>query len=157
MNVDTAQPPRLILRGPDIHIWHLEWSPTGDLIAGEGFTSPGRTPHTMVFAPDGTGLRALPALGNTALLWSKDGRTIYGVVDIDGMSTLRAVDVASGQIRTVATYGKGLTIGEPMNDTLQFMPTPDGTGFLATVYNNRSDIWMMNGLTPPPTRGWRLW
>ncbi len=155
--VDTSQKPRAILRGPDVHVWHLEWSPTGNLIAGVGWIPPDRSPRTLVFAPDGTGLRALPDLGSPALLWSRDGRTIYGVTDIEGVSTLRALDVGTGAVRTVADYGTRLMLFEWINDTLQFMPTPDGRGFLTTAYNRRADIWMMNGLTPPQTRGWRLW
>jgi len=157
VNVDTAQAPRLILRAPDIHVWHLEWSPKGDLIAGVALIDPGGVPRTVVFAPDGSGLRTFPELSHVALLWSRDGRTLYGVADIDGSTVLRALDVASGQMRTVANYGSRLALTEPINDSLQFTLTPDGTGFLATVYNNRSDIWMLNGLTTPAARRWSLW
>lgn len=157
LTVDSSRAPRCILKRPDVHVWHLEWSPTGDLIAGVALIDPGLVPRTVVFAPDGSGLRTFPELSQVALLWSRDGRTLYGVADIDGSTVLRALDVASGQMRTVANYGARLALTEPINDSLQFTLTPDGTGFLATVYNNRSDIWMLTGLTTPAARRWSLW
>jgi TolB protein len=157
LDVDSSRPPRRILKRPDVHVWHLEWSPTGDLIAGVGLIDPGRVPRTVVFAPDGTGLRTFPELSQVALLWSRDGRTLYGVTDIDGSTVLRALDVASGQVRTVANYGARLALTEPINDSLQFTLTPDGTGFVATVYNNRSDIWLLDGLSAPAQRRWSVW
>ena len=92
-----------------------------------------------------------------ALLWSRDGRTLYGVADIDGSTVLRALDVASGEAKTVGNYGTRLSLTEPINDSLQFTLTPDGAGFLATVYNSRSDIWMLYGLTTPAARRWSVW
>ena len=157
LNVDSSQPPRRILKRPDVHVWHLEWSPKGDLIAGVALIDPGPVPRTVVFAPDGSGLRTFPELSQVALLWSRDGRTLYGVADIDGSTVLRALDVASGEAKTVGNYGTRLSLTEPINDSLQFTLTPDGAGFLATVYNSRSDIWMLYGLTTPAARRWSVW
>jgi hypothetical protein len=109
---------------------------------------------TIVFARDGSQVRELAALGSPALLWSRDERTIYGVAEENGASVLRALDIATGRVSTVAKYGARLELVEPITDTLQFMPTPDGRAFVTTSFKRRYDIWMLKDLQMPQTRWW---
>jgi WD40-like Beta Propeller Repeat len=116
VSLDTGRPYRPIPIPPEVHVWHLEWSPTGEWIAIVGWIRQRQSGSTIVFSPDGHQVRELPALGSPALLWSSDGRTIYGVATVDGTSRLKALDLATGRVSIVADYGTRLLLHEFIND-----------------------------------------
>jgi serine/threonine protein kinase len=155
VHLDTSVPHRPIPLPPEVHVWHLESSPSGALIAGVGWIRQRNSGSTIVFARDGSQVRELPPLESPALLWSRDERTIYGVAVENGQSVLRALDVAAGRVRRVAEYGAKMDLMEPINDSLQFMPTPDGKGFVTTSFEHRYDIWMLKDFRPPRESWWR--
>ncbi len=76
-----------------------------------------------------------------------------GVAEENGASVLRALDIATGRVTTVANYGAKLELVEPIHDTLQFMATPDGRGFVTTSFERRYDIWMLKLPGLPPATG----
>jgi hypothetical protein len=154
IGLDTSLPYRQLKLPADVHVWHLEPSPSGAWIAGVGWIRQPWSGSTIVFARDGSQVRELAALGSPALLWSRDERTIYGVAEENGASVLRALDIATGRVSTVAKYGARLELVEPITDTLQFMPTPDGRAFVTTSFKRRYDIWMLKDLQMPQTRWW---
>ena len=105
---------------------------------------------TGLLAPDGKTVKRLPSLESPALLWSGDGHTLYGVAQIEGTSRLRALDVSSGAVRTVADYGQELNLVEDINGTIRFSPSPDGRSFVTTVLERKSDLWTLTGLGGRP-------
>ena len=155
IGLDPETPYRRIVLPPEVHVWHTECSPSGAWIAGVGYRQVGVV-ATIVFARDGSHIRELPNLGSPALLWSRDERTIYGVATENGRSVLRALDLASGRVTTKAQFGDPLNLGEPINDTLQFIPTSDGRSFVTTSVENHGDIWMLKDLRVPRT-DWLRW
>ena len=52
-------------------------------------------------------MRILPAVLGQALAWSKDSKTIYGLSYNSDPPALKALDVATGSVRTLAEYRLG--------------------------------------------------
>ena len=154
VSLDSSVPYRRVALPSNVHVWHLECSPSGAWIAGVGWIQQKLSGSTIVFARDGSQVRELAPLGSPALLWSRDERTIYGVAEENGASVLRALDIATGRVTTVADYGPSMEIREPINDTLQFMATPDGRGFVTTTFERRYDIWMLKDFRLPREWWW---
>jgi Tol biopolymer transport system component len=130
-----------------------EWSPTGEWSAAMDFSAKGET--LLVNPKDGT-LRKLPPLGSPALTWSQDGKTIYGVAPTTAgdRSELRALDVASGTMRTLATYATRLRLEENIGGSLRMTLAPDGRTLVTTLLSDRSNVWMLKGLQPPRKTWW---
>jgi hypothetical protein len=78
------------------------------------------------------------------------------VAVVDGVSQLKALDLATGRVSIVGSYGTLLSLGEAINDSLQFMLAPDGRSFVTTSVKSRFDLWMLKNLRPPehPRRLW---
>ena len=111
VSLDSSVPYRRVALPSNVHVWHLECSPSGAWIAGVGWIQQKLSGSTIVFARDGSQVRELAPLGSPALLWSRDERTIYGVAEENGASVLRALDIATGRVTTVADYGA--STGDP--------------------------------------------
>jgi eukaryotic-like serine/threonine-protein kinase len=156
ISLDSGRSYRAIPTPPDVHIWHAELSPTGEWIASVGRNRQGQVERTIIVSPNSGQVRVLPDLGSPALTWSRDGRTIYGVATVGGASHLRALDLTTGRVSNVADYGTLLSLGEPINDSLQFMLAPDGHSIVTTSTESRIDLWMLKNLNLPPP-SWRSW
>jgi hypothetical protein len=72
-------------------------------------------------------------------------------------SQLRAVDVATDTLTVVATLPPGVIVATAGDPVQRLSWNAAGTALLTTVVRDRNtDIWILDGLTPPAT-GWRRW
>jgi sugar lactone lactonase YvrE len=85
-------------------------------------------------------------LSGPARAWSRDGKTLYSVTTTESTSELLALDVATGAIRTVASYSMRVHLQEEMGGTLRLSLDPTGRKFVSTSFADRSNIWMLTGL-----------
>jgi Tol biopolymer transport system component len=141
VGVGTSAPPRRLELPAGVGPWHSEWSPTGEWIAG--IARPGQ--ETFLVNPTSGETRMLPSLVYQPRAWSRDGKTIY-TVTTDAPSELRALDVASGAIRTVTRYNTRVRLEEEWGGTLRLSLDPTGRRFVSTSFADRSNIWALTGL-----------
>jgi len=134
-----------------IEVRQTEWSPTAEWIAGISIGD--RDATVLIHPKDGT-VRTLPSLESPALTWSRDGKTIYGVAGAGDRSELRALDVASGTVRTLASYPTRLRLEDNIGGSLRMTLAPDGQSLVTTLLSDRSNVWMLKGLQPPRKTWW---
>ncbi|MGA7237779.1 MAG: protein kinase [Bryobacteraceae bacterium] len=128
----------------------LDWSPTGDWLACETFD------RIALFSPDGSKAKALPKVSASTVAFSKDGKTLYAVGKQNGRSFLKAIDVDSGAVRTLADYGPALTISGGLEFHTRLSRSPDGRSLATSAVTSKSDIWLLEGF-PLPRPWWRIW
>jgi Tol biopolymer transport system component len=114
------------------------WSPSGDWIACAAAAG------TVWVSPDGKVNRTLPPL-NVPLAWSKDSRTLYGLKGENGISSLLAEDVQSGQIRKVADYGREFTPYSSRGPARSLSLSPDGKSFAIGTLKRQTSLWILEG------------
>ncbi len=90
-----------------------------------------------MFSPDGSKSKALPKVGAAALAFSKDGKTVYAVGKEHGSSFLKAIDVASGAVRTLADYGPALTISGGLAFHTRLSRSPDGKSLATSAVTSK--------------------
>ena len=128
----------------------LDWSPTGEWLACETYN------RIALFSADGASSKALPKLGAAAIAFSRDGKTIYAVGRENGATFLKAVDIASGAVRSVANYGPALNISGELEFHTRLSRSPDGKSLATSAVTRRSDLWLLEGFPLP--RAWgRFW
>ena len=126
---------------------HLEWSPTGEWIAASWWR-PGMPSTAVLINPTTGAVRELKEFGAPpAYAWAQDGKTVYGVFATDTGSELRALDVASGNVRTVAKYTTRLRIEDEIIHSLRMVFDARRQSFITTVANDRSNVWLLRGLS----------
>jgi hypothetical protein len=128
----------------------LDWSPTGEWLACETFD------RMALFSPDGSKSKRLPKLGATAVAFSRDGKTLYAVGRDGGSTFLKAINLGSGDVRTVANYGPALTISGGLEFDTRLSPSPDGKSLATSGVTRKSDVWLLDGF-PLPRPWWRIW
>jgi Tol biopolymer transport system component/predicted Ser/Thr protein kinase len=120
-----------------------EWSPSGKWIAVSTFMG-----LTLV-SPDGKDLRMLPALNSPALAWSKDSRTIYGLAYNSDPPALKALDVATGAVRTLAEYHIGFQplqlIENSYTGSIRISLDKDGKSLAVGTATSQADLWILDG------------
>jgi hypothetical protein len=126
----------------------LDWSPTGEWLACESYD------RIALFSPDGSKSKSLPKLGAAGVAFSKDGKTLYAAGKDRGRAFLKAIDVATAAVRTVADYGPILNIsgGPPLQTRLS--RAPDGKSLATSAVTIKSDVWILKGY-PQPRPWWQ--
>jgi len=82
----------------------------------------------------------------SALAWSKDSQTLYGLHNQDGRWSLLAEDVRSGAIRKVADYGFEVTPYSANNFfAMQLSLSPDGKSLAMGSVKRQTDLWILEG------------
>lgn len=122
-----------------------EWSPDGKWVAvSHNF-------GVILASPDGSDRKFFDEPRGSALLWSRDSKTLYGLSFQGRPPTLSALDIETGKVRKIAEY-----------PTLEFQPlldnaytgsfrltmSPDGKSFVAAVATNQADLWILDGFGP---------
>ncbi len=128
----------------------LDWSPTGEWLACETYD------RIALFSPDGAKTKALPKVGAATLAFSQDGKTVYAVGKQNGRSFLKAIDVNTSEVRTLADYGPALTISGGLDFQTRLSRSPDGKSLATSAVTRKSDIWLLEGF-PLPRPWWRIW
>jgi len=120
-----------------------EWSPSGKWIAVSTFTG------VTLVSPDGKDMRLLPTLNAPALAWSKDSRTIYGLAYNGDPPALKALEVASGAVRTLAEYHIGFQplqlIENSYTGSIRISLAPDGKSVAVGTATSQADVWILDG------------
>lgn len=95
-------------------------------------------------------------LNSSALVFARDGKTIYAAGRAAGRSFLKAFDVAAGTPREIAQYPDGLTIsgGGPYQARISL--SPDRRSLATSAVISQSDLWLLEGY-PRPRPWWQLW
>ena len=143
IRIGTGSPPQIVAH--PIRGTVPAWSPDGAWIAYQ------TDADLRVVSPDGTRVRVLLRTDmrfENALVWSRDGRTLYSVRRTDDrVVQLFAIDVATSVLRPVSMLGADFDFAAP-NDGLRFTLAPDGRSFLATIVRSRTGLWILDGLAP---------
>ena len=121
----------------------LEWSPAGDWLACEARDG------IQLFSPDGQRRRKLPGMNTSAVVFSRDGRTLYAAGREDGRTFLKAIDVASGAVRDIAAHTGDFTLSGGATYRARLSLAPDGRSLATSVAQSHSDLWIMEGYPLP--------
>ena len=120
-----------------------EWSPSGKWIAISTFMG------VTLASPDGKDMRTLPGFNTSALAWSKDSKTIYGLSYNADPPALKSLDVATGAVRTIAEYHLGFQ-PSPLVETgytgsIRISMAPDGKSVAVGTATSQADLWILDG------------
>ena len=120
-----------------------QWSPSGKWIAISTFLG------VTLVSPDGKDLHTLPAVIGQALAWSKDSKTIYGLTYNTDPPALKALDVATGTVRTLAEYHIGFQpsplIENSYTGSIRISLAPDGKSVAVGTAASQADVWILDG------------
>ena len=120
-----------------------QWSPSGKWIAISTFMG------VTLVSPDGKDLHTLPAVIGQALAWSKDSKTIYGLTYNTDPPALKALDVATGTVRTLAEYHIGFQpsplIENSYTGSIRISLAPDGKSVAVGTATSQADVWILDG------------
>jgi serine/threonine protein kinase/Tol biopolymer transport system component len=141
--VSVGREPNAIIAGiPGLN--GPEWSPSGKWIAVSTLIG------VMLVSPDGKEMRTLPTLNSPALAWSKDSKTIYGLAYNSDPPALKALDVATGAVRTVAEYQIGFQppqlIENSYTGSIRISLRPDGKSVAVGTATSQADVWILDGV-----------
>jgi Tol biopolymer transport system component len=128
-----------VIAGAPTCLMPLEWSPSGDLLACEARDG------VRLFSPDGQKHKTLPVVGSTAIAFSKDGSTLYAAGREDGRTFLKAVAVATGAVREIATHTGDMTISGGSTYRARLSLSPDGKSLATSAVERKSDLWLLDG------------
>ena len=142
LSVGSDQKPHEIISGvPGLN--GPEWSPSGQWIAVSTFMG------VILVSPDGKDMRTLPTLNSPALAWSKDSKTIYGLAYNSDPPALKALDVATGAVRTLAEYSIGFQplplIENSYTGSIRISLAPDGKSVAVGTATSQADLWILDG------------
>jgi Tol biopolymer transport system component len=115
------------------------WSPKGDRILY-------RMPDSLwIMSPDGKSDRVLSKQRWSLFTWSADSAKVYAIRTEKSHYLLAAIDPASGVEKTLSEFD--LPPGSALSSGLSV--TPDGRSVATTLYQNKGDIWLLQGFRPP--------
>jgi len=120
-----------------------EWSPSGTLIAVSTFMG------LALGSPNGDDIRTVPGLANSAVTWSKDSKTLYGLAYTANPPTLKAMDVATGSVRTLGEYHVRFQplplIENSYTGSTRISLAPDGKSVAVGTAASQADLWILDG------------
>jgi len=120
-----------------------EWSPSGKWIAVSTFMG------VILISPDGKEMRTLPAPNMPALAWSNDSKTLYGLAYNADPPSLKAMDVATGSVRTLAEYHLRFQplplIENSYTGSTRISLAPDGKSVAVGTASSQADLWILDG------------
>ncbi len=157
VSIGSSDPTRKIALPADLSPRYTEWSPTGEwIMTMSGFAPIDARPAVLIDLKTGA-TRRLPPMNSPALTWSRDGKTLYGIVATPNGTELRAQDISTGAIRTIAQYTARVPVFEEINGSLRLSLHPSGRSLVTSTHENRSNVWSMSGIQVP--RPWlrRFW
>jgi Tol biopolymer transport system component len=130
------------------------WSPDGRWIACGGTAGD----SVLLVSPDGKQRRSLPSPVHASqqgfvLVWSRDAETIYIASSMTPRARLDALNARTGASRRIAEYPPGLNFRTEAAYSLSGSLSRDSKSIATTVFNTKSDLWILEGF-PQPHRGW---
>jgi dipeptidyl aminopeptidase/acylaminoacyl peptidase len=143
-----AEAPVVLKQNADDYV--PAWSPTGAWITFR--TEKG---EWLLVSPDGKRERSLGVLKSDYLLWSRDGKTLYGIhPDHDHHQVLFSLDMISARQKEITDLGTEFVPGAYYVPAVRFSLAPDGRSFAMSIVKSRQDLWMLEGFN---SRGGWLW
>jgi Tol biopolymer transport system component len=129
------------------------WSPDGTWITiqlpeGFGIVSPDGRRTKVIF-------RGYPGTGS-ACGWSRDSSILYLAYSKGQNLILSGFDVRSGAERKIVDLGTELRFSYFLIDSALLSEAPDGKSLAGSLLRTSSDIWMLEGVAPPPDFRQRL-
>ena len=117
------------------------WSPGSDWIAN----------GTDLISSDGKHIRSLGEHQSPHYVFSRDGRSLYGVRSEQQRQVLFSIDVASGAERIISEVDGELRPASPLTPSIRFSLAPDGKSFVYGTGNVKTNMWLLEGLNPRRT------
>jgi Tol biopolymer transport system component len=125
-----------------------DWSPDGRWITyrdDKGWSQ---------ISPDGKSTKFLGKVETPYLVYSKDGKLLYGIdigqteADRD-RATLFSLDVATLNKKVIKELGKDLRPASNLEPGIRFSLAPDGKSLIYTTAQFGDDLWMLQGYRQP--------
>jgi WD40 repeat protein len=128
-----------VIAGAPTCLMPLEWSPAGDWLACEAREG------VRLFSPDGKLHKTLAVQESSAIAFSKDGKTLYAAGRAEGRTFLKAVTVATGEVREIATHTGDMMISGGATYRARLSLSPDGRSLATSAVDRKSDLWLLEG------------
>jgi Tol biopolymer transport system component len=135
--VGSLEPPAVLHRDTIPNV--SDWSPTGEWIT---FTD--RSGWNLI-SPDGKTMRQVGDINTPFLMFSRDGKKLFGIRDDPGHDYLFSFDLATNQVSTIKDLGKDMRPASFLNPAIRFTLSPDSKSFTYAVATNKSNLWMLEG------------
>jgi len=124
-----------------------DWSPVGDWITYRDLKG-----WNMV-SSDGKTARHLGEIETPYLMFSKDGKLVYGIQTSEREAahdrvTLFSLDPQTGHQRVIKELGKASFPASPYHPT-RFSLAPDGKSLAFSTLKRQYDLWMLQGYQQP--------
>lgn len=142
LRVGSNDPPVEIL--PPAGFGSPEWSPSGEWIAVPSIRG------VELISPDKKQRKSFPGMSGAALAWSRDSKTIYGLLFQSPQPALLAMDAATGNIRKIADYDLSFQplLENAYTGTVRLSLAPNGKSVVTATATNQADIWILDGFAP---------
>jgi len=130
----------------DVGDYPPDWSPKGDWISYYD-----KDGGCNLISPDGKASKFLLKSDTNSLVFSKDGKLLYGLetgtsTADKGRATLFSLDPATLKRKTIKVFGKD---AKPNSTFLHLSVAPDGKSIAYDVQKVRYDLWMLQGFRQP--------
>lgn len=126
-----------------------DWSPSGEWITYHDKNG------WWLISPDGKTSKSLGKIETPYLVFSKNGRLVYGIDTgergFPTRATLFSLDLATLRQKVIRELGKDLAPQSPQL-RIRLSMAPDGKTFAYSTWYYREDLWMLTGYRQP---GWR--
>jgi len=121
------------------------WSPANDWIAYLA------SEHSWnLISPNGKTVRKLGDLNTPSLVFSKDGRRLFGLREETKDVILFAVDVNTGAVKDIGHVGADARPRSAYNPGIRFSLAPDGESFVFSTVRTSSNLWLFRGFYNKP-------
>ena len=128
-----------------------DWSPTGEWITyrdKDGW---------WLISPDGKTSKSLGKVETPYLVFSKNGKLLYGIQtgETEGniqRATLFSLDPSTLKQKVIRELGKDLAPRSPDSPGIRFSMAPDGKSFVYPTEHYREDLWILTGYRQPDWR-----
>jgi hypothetical protein len=142
--------PSVLKKGID-GLYLPDWSPTGEWITYRNEKG------WWLISPDGKSSKSLGKMETPYLIFSKNGKLLYGIQtgETEGniqRATLFSLDPVTLKQKVIRELGMELAPLSPNNPGIRFSVAPDGKSFIYPTSHYREDLWMLTGYRQP---GWR--
>ncbi len=90
-------------------------------------------------------------------VWSREMSYIYAIRNAEGKRQLGKLEWQRGAFQPIVDIPREWQINTSELDQVRLSLSSDGKSLVSTVAHNAGDIWLLDGLQPPPNLWQRLW